>query len=80
MYKGVNVRLLGLVGQVGLTMVVFILIGLVVGMWIDARLDTSPTFTLALILLGVGGGAWSAARLIMWALEGAPKESPDRED
>lgn len=75
MNQGVNLRLLGLVGQVGVTMVVFILVGLVVGRWIDARLDTSPTFTLFFILLGIGGGGWSIARLVMWALQGTSKES-----
>ncbi len=80
MDKGVNLRLLGLVGQVGVTIVVFILIGLVVGQWIDSRLNTSPTFTLFFILLGVGGGAWSVARLVMWALERTSKEFPDKKD
>jgi F0F1-type ATP synthase assembly protein I len=78
--KGVNLRLLGLVGQVGLTMVVFIQIGLVVGRWIDARLESAPTFTLFFILLGVGGGAWSVARLVMWALEKTSEEFPDKQD
>lgn len=80
MDKGVNLRLLSLVGQVGVTIVIFILIGLVVGQWIDGRLNTSPTFTLFFILLGVAGGGWSVARLVMWALEETSKESLDRKD
>ena len=80
MYKGVNLRLLSLVGQVGITMVVFILVGLVVGQWIDGKLNTSPTFTMFFILLGIGGGAWSIARLVMWALEETSKESMDKKD
>lgn len=80
MDRGVNLRLLSLVGQVGITIVVFILIGLVVGRWIDARLNTSPTFTLFFILLGVAGGGWSVARLVMWALEETSKEVLDRKD
>ena len=75
MDRGVNLRLLSLVGQVGITIVVFILIGLVVGRWIDARFDTSPTFTLVFMLLGIAGGGWSVARLVMWALEGTSGES-----
>ncbi|HEM62313.1 MAG TPA: AtpZ/AtpI family protein, partial [Chloroflexi bacterium] len=47
--QGINFRLLSLIGQVGVMMVVFILLGLVAGQWIDARLGTSPTFTLALM-------------------------------
>ena len=80
MYKGVNLRLLSLVGQVGITMVVFILVGLVVGQWIDGKLNTSPTFTMFFILLGIGGGAWSIARLVMWALEETSKEFLDKKD
>jgi len=80
MNQGVNLRLLGLVGQVGVVMVVFILMGLVVGHWIDARLGTSPTFTLGFILLGTGAAGWTIARLVMWALEATSRESLDRKD
>ena len=80
MDQGVNLRVLSLVGQVGVVMVVFILIGLVVGQWVDDKLSTAPTFTLAFILLGIGAGGWSIARLVMWALKentGESKESKD---
>ena len=80
MYKGVNLRLLSLVGQVGVTVVVFILIGLAVGRWIDARLNTSPTFTLFFIFLGMGAGLWGVYRLVMWALQEGSKQPVDRED
>ncbi len=80
MYKGVNLRLLSLVGQVGVTVVVFILIGLVVGRWIDGRLNTSPGFTLLFIFLGMGAGLWGVYRLVMWALEEGSKQPGDRKD
>lgn len=80
MYKGVNLRLLGLVGQVGVATVVFILIGLFAGRWIDGRLSTSPTFTLLFIFLGMGVGLWSVYRLTMWALQAAGDESVDGKD
>jgi ATP synthase protein I len=79
-YKGVNLRLLSLVGQVGLTVVVFILIGLFVGRWIDARLNTAPALTLLFIFLGMIAGLWGVYRLTMWALEEGSKEPVDRED
>jgi len=79
-YQGVNLRVLSLVGQVGVVMVVFILIGLVVGQWVDGKLGTAPTFTLAFILLGIGAGGWSIARLVMWALEEKTGESTESED
>jgi ATP synthase protein I len=78
--QGLNLRLLSLVGQVGVIMVVFILGGLVVGRWIDGRLNASPTFTLAFMFLGVAAGGWTIARLVMWALEEASKDSMDRKD
>jgi ATP synthase protein I len=80
MYKGVNLRLLGLVGQVGVATVVFILIGLFAGRWIDGRLGTSPTFTLFFIFLGMGVGLWSVYRLTMWALQAGGDESVDGKD
>jgi ATP synthase protein I len=79
-YRGVNLRLLSLAGQVGVMMVVFILIGLAVGLWVDGRFGTSPTFTLVFIFLGIGAAAWSTARLVMWALEGTSGELAGRED
>jgi F0F1-type ATP synthase assembly protein I len=78
--QGVNLRLLSLVGQVGVIMVVFILGGLVAGRWIDGRLDTSPTFTLFFILLGIAAGGWAIARLVMWALEETSRDSVGRKD
>ena len=80
MNQGINFRLLSLIGQVGVMMVVFILLGLVVGQWIDGRMGTSPTFTLALMLLGVGAGGWSIARMVKWALETTAEQSRKREE
>lgn len=64
----------------GVVMVVFILMGLVVGQWIDGRLGTSPTFTLVFIFLGIGAAGWSIARMVMWALEGTSRKSVDGKD
>ncbi len=80
MNQGLNSRLLGLAGQVGVIMVVFILGGLVVGRWIDGRLNASPTFTLAFMFVGVAAGGWAIARLVMWALEEDSKDSMERKD
>lgn len=80
MYKGVNLRLLSLVGQVGATVVVLILIGLVVGQWIDARLNTSPGFTLFFIFLGMVAGLWGIYRLAVWALEEDAHQPGDEKD
>lgn len=80
MNQGINLRILSLAGQVGVVMVVFILMGLVVGRWVDDRVGTSPTFTLVFILLGIGAAGWSIARLVMWALGGTSGEKVDPKD
>jgi len=78
--QGINLRMLSLIGQVGVVIVVLILLGLVVGQWIDGKLGTSPTFTLAFILLGVGAGGWSIAGMVKWALETTTEQSIRHEE
>jgi F0F1-type ATP synthase assembly protein I len=78
--QGLNLRILGLVGQVGVILVVFILAGLAIGRWIDGRLNASPTFTLGFILLGIAAGGWIVARLVMWALETSAAQSRKRKE
>jgi F0F1-type ATP synthase assembly protein I len=45
--------LIVLVGQVGCVTLAVILVSLLLGMWLDARLGTKPLFTLAILLAGV---------------------------
>jgi uncharacterized protein YneF (UPF0154 family) len=61
------VRYLGLVSQVGLTMVFCIGAGFGVGFYLDRRLATHGLLLVIFILAGVLGGFWSAYRLIMKA-------------
>lgn len=51
---------LSMVGALGWLVVVPILLGVLLGRWIDARLGTEVTFTGALILLGAGLGLYLA--------------------
>ena len=55
-------RSLGLAAQVGLTVVGAIIICLLLGMWIDARLGTTPWVTLVLTIVGVLVGSLSTFR------------------
>ena len=55
-------RSLGLAAQVGLTVVGSIIICLFLGMWIDARLGTTPWATLILTIVGVLVGSLSTFR------------------
>jgi len=63
-YRGF-VRYLGLVTQVGLTMLLWIGAGFVVGFFLDRKLATQGLFLVIFIVLGVLGGFWSVYRLIM---------------
>ena len=56
-------RSLGLAAQVGLTVVGAIIICLLLGIWIDARLGTSPWATLVLAIVGVLMGSFSTFRV-----------------
>ena len=55
-------RSLGLAAQVGLTVVGSIIICLFLGMWIDARLGTTPWASLILTIVGVLVGSLSTFR------------------
>lgn len=53
---------LGQIGVLGWAIVTPVLLGLVVGHWLDRWLKTNITFTAALIMLGAAAGFWSAWR------------------
>jgi len=47
---------LGFLSSVGISLVVSILIGLAMGIYLDRWLDTTPLFTLVMLLIGVISG------------------------
>ncbi|MEA3544375.1 MAG: AtpZ/AtpI family protein [Thermodesulfobacteriota bacterium] len=47
---------LGFLSSVGMSLVISILIGLAMGVYLDRWLDTSPLFTLIMLLIGVLSG------------------------
>jgi F0F1-type ATP synthase assembly protein I len=51
--------------QAGAQMVFWFAVGFLVGRWLDHRWHTTPYLTAAGILLGFGGGLWSAYRTLM---------------
>jgi ATP synthase protein I len=53
---------LAMVGSLGWLIVVPALAGVLVGRWVDARLDTKVTFTAALLVMGLAAGCWLAWR------------------
>ncbi len=60
---------LSLITQVGLVIAVAIIIGLLLGRWLDGLLGLRVGFTLLGIIFGVGAGLFSAFRLLQSALK-----------
>ena len=55
---------LALLGQVGLTIVISMLIGLGIGLFIDRQFNTAPIATLIGLLLGLAAGVYGVYRLV----------------
>ncbi|GAC1448601.1 MAG: hypothetical protein PVSMB4_05950 [Ktedonobacterales bacterium] len=55
---------LALLGQVGLTIVIPMLIGLGLGLFIDKKFNTVPIATLIGLLLGLAAGVYGVYRLV----------------
>lgn len=62
---------LALITQLGLTIVLSILLGLVLGLWVDAHLGTKPWATLILSLLGILAGSFGVYRLVSSSIDQA---------
>lgn len=60
----------------GFTMIVCIVIGLFLGIQIDRKLDTSPRFSFAFVILGMLAGGWVIYKGVMSELR---KDSDSRE-
>ena len=55
---------LALLGQVGLTIVLSILLGIGLGLFIDHQLNSAPVATLIGLLLGLAAGVYGVYRLV----------------
>jgi ATP synthase protein I len=73
---------LGLVTQLGVTVVLSILLGLVIGLWIDAHFGTRPWGTLILSLVGILAGSVAVYRLIVASIDEAlaERKSPSADE
>ncbi len=60
-----NLALASVAGQAGCMSVILIFMGLFAGMFLDARLDTHPVFTIGLILLAVPLSLYAMIRLML---------------
>jgi ATP synthase protein I len=57
-------RYVGLIGAVGWSVVVPMIVGALLGLWIDGKYATRPRWTVVLLLLGLGIGCVNAWRVI----------------
>ena len=55
---------LALFSEIGLTLLVTTLLGVLIGYWVDQRLGTLPIFVVVGLLLGFGVGGYGVYRLI----------------
>jgi len=66
-----------LVGQIGFLMVACILIGFLLGWYLDRRLGTGALFTIVLLLAGIAAGMWTCYKTVM---RGISKDKPGDRD
>jgi ATP synthase protein I len=71
---------LAMVGQLGFAVAVPIVLGVVVGNRLDKWLDAHGLILVALILLGVAGGVYSAYRLLAGAISDKRKDKDSHEN
>ena len=57
-------RYVGLIGAVGWSVVIPMALGGLLGLWLDRRFEAGSTWTLALLVLGLGVGCLNAWRLM----------------
>ncbi len=71
---------LALITQLGLTVVLSILVGVVLGRWVDTQFGTGPWATLALSLIGILAGSAGVYRLVVTSIDQAVAERKNPSD
>jgi ATP synthase protein I len=57
---------LGIYGAIGFQLAISVVVGVMVGRWLDARWATTPWLTIVGMILGSGAGFWNLIRLLKW--------------
>ncbi len=57
---------LGVYGAIGFQLAISVVVGVMLGRWLDARWATTPWLTIGGMLLGSGAGFWNLIRLLKW--------------
>jgi ATP synthase protein I len=71
---------LALITQLGITMVGSIVLGLLLGLWLDSHFGTKPWATLIFSLIGIGAGTFGVYRLIATSIAQATEARHPRGD
>lgn len=61
---------LGVYGAIGFQLAISVVVGVMVGRWLDARWGLTPWLTIVGMLLGSGAGFWNLFRLLKWKEKG----------
>lgn len=75
-----NLALVTIAGQVGCVTTIIVLVSLLLGLFIDNRLDTRPTFTIILVVVSVPftlGAMFWIVRNVTSRLKTEPKKESD---
>ncbi len=71
------IRQAGLLTTIPVLLAASPIIGLLIGRWIDGKLDTDPVFSVVFLILGFIGGAREAVRLIRLASRNREKNKKE---
>lgn len=63
--RGLQMALLGVIGQVGCLTLVIILVALIAGLWLDNQFQTRPLFALVLVLASVPVTIYLMLRIVL---------------
>jgi len=72
-----NLALAAAAGQAGCSTLVLVFLALFAGMFLDARLDTHPIFTLGLVLLSIPVSLYAMVRLVLSMVSQITPSSPE---
>jgi len=75
--RGKNTRLIGLYIDLGLRFGIIVLIGFLLGWWIDGKLHKEPLFTIIGLLFGIGSGLYHLYKSAL-DIEKIEKKSDDK--
>jgi magnesium-transporting ATPase (P-type) len=82
--RSLNLTLAAVTGQVGCLTLIIIIAALFIGRWLDNRLDSSPLFTIALMIGSVPVTLVVMFRVVRWVtaryLQPTKKDSKDLEE